>query len=161
MARMQLTVSRQPTDEIYSALLQAAPGWCSKALLVLRDYPDLSETGLVTIKQLEPHLLASERAAAWPGTAMLSGSATVLTYRLNAEVISVLDTAARGLYEWQQPELPEDLCLLREQNDPWLVTISHERDAYVVLEPHEFEQLRDRAPAFAALLVEEPEANAP
>jgi len=55
--------------------------------------------------------------------------------------VEVLTKSASGLYDWVQPSLPEDLCLLRPDETPWLVTISHERDAYLVLDAKEHVEL--------------------
>jgi hypothetical protein len=79
----------------------------------------------------------------------------VATYQLTSEVVAALTTAATGLYDWQQPELPEDLCLLRDEDDPWLVSIAHEGDAFVSVDEVELEELRRRVPRFAAVLVPE------
>jgi hypothetical protein len=38
-----------------------------------------------------------------------------------------------ALYEWRQPNYPEDLCLLRQDRSPWLVSIAHENDSYLCL----------------------------
>ena len=49
----------------------------------------------------------------------------------------ILVKAADGLFDWLEPRLPEDLCLLRSDGSPWLVTITHERDAYFVMSREE------------------------
>ncbi len=47
------------------------------------------------------------------------------------------------------------MCLLRPGGEPWLVTIAHEGDAYVVVDPTELEVLRRDLPDLAAVLREE------
>mgnify|MGYP001593241357 CR=1 FL=1 len=155
MARLQLTIDLEPTDETYASLLQFASRWCSTALLVVREHLGLSELGAALTKQLEPFLLERCTSSSWPGTTLLDGLASVSTYRLDPTVVEGLSAATTGLYGWQQPELPEDLCLLRPGGDPWLVTIAHEGDGFVVLEPTELEGLRRHLPDFAAVLREE------
>src|SRR5207237_8929750 len=49
------------------------------------------------------------------------------------EGVGVLTSACAGLYDWVEPRLPEDPCLLRADGILWLVTIAHERDAYMRL----------------------------
>lgn len=159
MARLQLTIDLEPTDETYASLLQVASHWCSTALLVVRERLGLSELGAALTKQLEPFLLERSDSTSWPGTTLLDGSASVSTYRLDPTVVERLTAATSRLFGWQQPELPEDLCLLRPGGDPWLVTIAHEGDGYVVLEPTELEELRRDLPDFAALLRDETDGN--
>lgn len=160
MARLQLTIELEPTDETYGSLLQLVSRWCSTALLVVRERLGLSDAGLALVQELEPYLVERSEATSWPGTTLLDGSATVATYRLDPAVVALLSAATNGLYGWQQPSLPEDLCLLRQAGDPCLVTVAHEGDGYIALEPNELEELRRDLPDFAAVLLEETDDNA-
>jgi hypothetical protein len=51
-----------------------------------------------------------------------------------------------GLFDWQCPRLPEDLCFLRPDGFPWLASIAHEQDAYLVLNDEELTKLTSRVP---------------
>lgn len=63
-------------------------------------------------------------------------------YEFKRESLAVLERAAKGLVDWQQPDLPEDLCLYRrDSTDPWLVLVAHESDAYLKLEESERDEL--------------------
>lgn len=159
MARVQLTIDLEPHDETYASLLRFSSRWCDSALLVVRERLGLSDDGAAFMKRLEPFLLEQRDATSWPGTTLLEGSASVSTYRLDPMVVDLLSAATSGLFGWQQPELPEDLCLLRPEGDPWLVTIAHEGDGYVSLEPAEVDELRRHLPDFAALLREETDGD--
>jgi hypothetical protein len=53
------------------------------------------------------------------------------SYALTEECGAVISVLAECLYAWMQPALPEDLCLVREDGDPWLVSIAHEREGYL------------------------------
>jgi hypothetical protein len=152
---MQMTVDLEPTGDTYAALLEVASRWCATALVVVRDRVELSASAAALVTTLEPFLVERRTANSWPGTVLLDGAATVLKYRLDPAVVSALAGATSRLFGWQQPALPEDLCLLREDGDPWLVTIAHEGDAYVVLEPAELEALRSELPDLAAVLRED------
>lgn len=155
MTRIQLTIDLEPTGETYATFLGLASRWSSTALLVVRGRLGLSESAAALIAQLEPFLLERSDASSWPGTTLLEDTATVSTYRLDPTVVDALAAATNGLFGWQQPELPEDLCLLRPGGEPWLVTIAHEGDAYVVVDPTELEVLRRDLPDLAAVLREE------
>jgi hypothetical protein len=63
--------------------------------------------------------------------------------------MSVLIEASEGLFSWTQPELPEDLCLFRKDGEPWLVTIAHEKDGYLVLSPNESAALTESIPTLS------------
>jgi hypothetical protein len=107
------------------------------------------------LETLHPHLLGATETPNWPGTTLLDGTATVRRYRLEPSVVDIVSNAVESLYAWQQPERPEDLCLLRADGDPWLVTVAHEGDAYVVVEADELDVVRREAPELAAILVAE------
>lgn len=116
---------------------------------------DLEPTGDAVLRRIEPALVRREVRNSWPGTTLFESSATVATYRLTTDVVAALTTATSGLYGWQQPDLPEDLCLLRDEDDPWLVSIAHEGDAFVRVDADELKELRRRVPRFTAVLMPE------
>jgi hypothetical protein len=60
-------------------------------------------------------------------------------------------SCVQGLWGWQYPSRPEDLCLLREDGVPVLTTIAHEKDAYFEMNESEFEELRTNVPGMAQL----------
>jgi len=76
----------------------------------------------------------------------MEDSVTVHEIAFDGDVAHALGSAAHNLFQWQQPALPEDLCLLRADGSPWLTTISHERDAYLSLTDPELDQLSRRCP---------------
>jgi hypothetical protein len=85
--------------------------------------------------------LSDAESSEWPGTKLLRGTARLLRYSLLADSGSILARLVSGLYDWRQPSMPEDLCLIRQSGEPWLVTISHERDAYLRMESDEWGSL--------------------
>ena len=73
--------------------------------------------------------------------------ATIYTYRLDPVLLAEFQTAAPRLYQWVQPGLPEDPCFLRSDASPMLVTIAHERDAYLVVSQEEVDNLLVAVPS--------------
>jgi hypothetical protein len=73
----------------------------------------------------------------WPGTKLLDSTALVYYFDLNKDSAEHLSKASTDLYSWLLPNLPEDLCLIKDDGNPWLVTISHEKDAYLLLSEEE------------------------
>ena len=140
-ARKTYALVDEPAGADYDALLDTALTQC--LFFVVRTRVTADDTPAHTVlTDLEPYL---ERR-----TAMSSGTAH--HFSLTRGSVAVLKTAARALYAWQQPELPEDLCLLREDGSPWLVSIAAERLGYLELAPFEKLLLGRAAPGLAAVL---------
>lgn len=146
MSRVTYNIVHQPQGDLYRRLIETALRRCTGFLVVVRKTVTLAVSARRTLKELDPFLEGTSEQAEWPGTQLTDGRAAVSRYRLNRDSAVVLSQAANGLYGWLQPELPEDLCLLRADGTPWLVTISHERDAFLVLASDEFDALRSALP---------------
>ena len=58
----------------------------------------------------------------------------------------------KRLFAWNQPALPQDLHLLRESREPWLISIPHERLAVLSLDDDESEALFQDLPAVKDLI---------
>jgi hypothetical protein len=144
--RFVFDIISEPVEATYKRLLVACAELSSTVILVVRDPADLTSGALTLLANLERWCIGKEKNSEWPGTILKNSSATVYTYKLESGVVSVLQDAADGLYEWVQPELPEDPCFLKADGSPTLVTIAHERDAYVRLTEPEAEALRVAIP---------------
>ena len=130
----------------YRRLLTAALEWCTHSYLVVRPELQMETGAQLLLSQLQPHLESQVDTQAWPGTELLGVSvATVYTYRLNETVLAALLGATSSLFDWRQPELPEDLGLT-VGGTPWLVSISHERDAWINATAEQIATLRSRLP---------------
>jgi len=140
-ARKTYDLVDEPLGADYDALLDTALTQCSFFVVRTRASDDGAAAHAV-LSRLEPHL---ERR-------MDTSSGTAHRFCLNHESVAVLKAVARGLYAWQQPGLPEDLCLLREDGSPWLVSIAAERLGYLELAPFEKLLLGRAAPGLAAVL---------
>jgi hypothetical protein len=105
---------------------------------------------------MSTYLDRSERANAWPGTTLLPSNgvedATVWRYRWSAGLVDTTLQFSRGLYQWHEPELPEDLALLRNPGDVWLGSVAHEGDAWLELTETEHASLVASIPEIGALL---------
>jgi hypothetical protein len=140
-----IEIAREPRGECYVKLLDLCAEHCSKFLLVVQDGVELAEEGKVLLNELAVFLLREKRGYEWPGTGFKDDATraryralfpaerapTILTYSLGEDSKRRLQSAVTGLYDWQQPQRPEDLCLLREDESPFLVSVAHEREAYI------------------------------
>ena len=143
IARYSLTSNIR--DQEYEQLLQELGAWCPYALFVVRAQLGLNERADNLLKALAPSIDESYEAQEWPGTQLMTGTATVYVVKL-AQSCETIARAARGFYDWVQPGLPEDLSLLRKTREPCLVTIAHEKDGYIDLAASEFARLQNSVP---------------
>ncbi len=120
-------------------------------ILVVRDpHPSIE----VTLSRLHPDFARVERADSWPGTTLYGDHATLYFYFVTPRFRENLKSLAAGLFEWVGLK-PEDPCFFRADGQVLLVTTSHERDAYLLLTEEEHDELQQRFPALASILVEE------
>lgn len=113
----------------------------------------LNAHGSAVLEQLKPFLVSKSESSQWPGTELYDHTATVCTYRFDSACSSVLEKVAASLLSWLQPDLPEDLCLLRAGGEPFLVTIGHENDAYFNMTEKDKRHLEITLPWIVPLLV--------
>ena len=146
MTMRNLRFTSEPRSGVYRALLSVAVEQTSTAYVVVRNEEDLSDRARECLRSLEPHLLSEEVVDQWPGTRLLDDRARVLTYRLSPSLLEVMERFSDGLYDWIVPHLPEDLGFRRADGSVWLASVSHEADAWLELDPSEFDQLRARCP---------------
>jgi hypothetical protein len=154
MTQTMFSLLAEPVGELYYDLLDFALTQCRVALLVQRRQ-ELADAGQEVLRQLAGFLRSATQADEWPGTKTSGWTATVLRYSYVPACAAVLKRATDRLYGWAQPALPEDLCLLRNDDDPWLVTISDETDGYLCLSPSEKGRLVKALPRFGHLLADE------
>jgi hypothetical protein len=133
----------------YARLLAAGLSVCESFILVIRHSIDVDASARAVLDKLEPFLIKREESSEWPGTQLFDHTAQVNTFALSPATMSVLIEASEGLFSWTQPELPEDLCLFRKDGEPWLVTIAHEKDGYLVLSPNESAALTESIPTLS------------
>ncbi len=100
---------------------------------VLREENEISEQAKTLISDLSIFLIDEKEVQEWQGTRLLLGQARLFTFYLNPESAFILCRSNDNLYEWVQPNLPEDLVFYKD-NQPVFVSITHENDAYFQLD---------------------------
>lgn len=75
-----------------------------------------------------------------------AGVATLHHFALTDATVAVLLETTDSIHDWQQPELPEDLCILRPDDTTWFASIAHEDDAWFELSDDERELVASRLP---------------
>jgi hypothetical protein len=134
------------TGNAYRTLLTFLSGISSQFSLVVQEQFGRTENLEAIVNALRPYCLGSSERNEWPGTVLLYGTASVLTYRVCPDSIALMSTAASDLYSWRQPERPEDVAFYRSSGSVVLETIVHERDARVFLTDTEVGGLRALLP---------------
>lgn len=142
----------EPEDSEYLDLLDYAISECAYFHFILRDTIGLSVNGEEIIKSLSSFLIAKIQTTEWPGTILINSEATLYKYHLNFESATILKRSSTRLFQWQQPNLPEDLCILRADDSPWLVTIAHEKDGFLILSKAEIAHLLKTMPKYRSIL---------
>lgn len=155
MTMLRAWIEIEPQGATYEILLDACLEHCDKALLVAPNpevFP-LSISGICLLDRLTPYLISREEGLHWPGTD--SGvPATLHYFRFCPESALLLKKAVSGLYGWENPGrpeggLPEDLCLFRTTGQPFLVSISHERTAFLDLTDIELAFIKRQLPGIS------------
>jgi hypothetical protein len=152
MTRVLLDLLAEPTDDLYRGLIDYATADCEIALLVVRKSIPLNTGGKGVLARLDAFLKQKKECSEWPGTKLFDKTAWVFQYKLGSECAAILKQATDALYGWRQPNLPEDLCFLRANGDPWLVSIAHERDGFLHLSQDERGHLFDALPMLESLV---------
>ena len=147
----------EPRGAEYADLLRSAPAYCDSALLVVRDDIKLDDFGISFLRSVERNSLSKKESHEWPGTILFEGSATVFRLRLDEHLSRRMTAAVDGLFDWKQPHLPEDLCLLRPNEDPWLISISHEHEAYLDINEREYRELKAVYPDLMRFVAYDPD----
>lgn len=132
-------VRREPRGALLRDLLLTGLRYCDQFLVALSAMK-LTEHGRAVVTALEPFLIECADKEEYPAARLLSGTMAVCTYRLSPESVEVLLSATDRLFEWVEPDLPNDLCLLRG-DQPWLVTMASDHEAVLVLEESQLEEM--------------------
>src|SRR6478672_11825295 len=149
MSGQTITILSEPVGETYRDLINASLGHADTLLLVTRHSQPLSAAAVEVLETLRPFTVSETEENQWPGTTLYDHTATVYRIQFSTEVAQIMIGAASRLFSWIQPDLPEDPCLLRADETPWLATISHERDAFMQLTVDESTALRMRVPSLS------------
>jgi hypothetical protein len=126
------------TEERYKKLLYCLIEEIPYFSLVVRETLELDIKGREVLNLLRPFLISEENVSEWPGTKLYNGTAKLRIFRFNNETVSIILDFSSNIFDWKQPFLPEDLCLLRDDKSALFISISHEKDFYFELTDIEY-----------------------
>jgi len=120
-----LALLTEPRGEAYSQLLRLARKHCTTFSLVRRPKMRWAQEAENVLTHLSPFLEGEQLLKQWPGTTSAK-PARVFRFTLTRESAAVLEVA-QGLFDWQQPYLPEDLAFYTAEGKVWMWSCAHER----------------------------------
>lgn len=135
-----------PRDATYRALIAF---FCERAAIggvVVRPGIGLLPAGELVLEELSKLAIEDAARLEWPGTRLLGRHPARVLRFATIESAGILTDASDSLFEWRQPDLPEDLHFLREDESPLLTSISHEAEGFLDLTPAEETALFTRVP---------------
>ncbi|EGW41046.1 hypothetical protein [Desulfosporosinus sp. OT] len=132
-------ITDDPKDKVYKDLLDFAFSVCDQFIVVIRKDINITKDASAVLESLAPFLIAKREQFEWPGTKLGTGRpdcfgqkaepATVYYFKTDNEAKKILLEVSNSLHSWMQPNLPEDLSFIKNQN-PWLINTSHESISY-------------------------------
>lgn len=134
--------------QLYESLISYLCCCASQFQIVVRHdcaLDALMSNGVELLADLSPYSLGSSEEESWPGTQLLDGSATIHRFRVTELAIPIL-LRPKSLFNWCQPEFPEDPAFFRADSSLVLTTISHEHYAFLQTTHEELLLLRKYLP---------------
>lgn len=112
--------------ESYEAFIEFLCEHSDKFYFITRKELDFPKEAL---QKFKPYIIKQYKTKEWESTITAGPAATLYEIEINHQTIDLLKSSANKLYDWVQPELPEDLSFLKN-GFPWFYTCSHEEFAH-------------------------------
>lgn len=129
------------SSQDFLSLLNLSLKFTQKVSLVVRDELGVSSKCMQFLSSINDHFLASKKVSEWPGTKLLNTMATQYIYRNSRDLLGKISKNISNYSDFIQPNFPEDIAFLRENNIPWFVSISHEKECLFNINQSEKEAL--------------------
>jgi hypothetical protein len=137
----------------YGDVLEASLDYADAVGLFVQERPRIYRSTAAIVEGLNPFFIEQRQVDKWPGTTTLRSKADVLYLFTYCEpIVEIFLGLTQSIYDWLQPDRPEDLHLLRADGSPWLASIAHEKKAWLELRDGELAELRERYPDIASRL---------
>lgn len=147
------TLAAEPRGNAYLEFLAAAERFCVSGALIIHPGKPYHANAMDVIAALGDDLVSTRTVAEWPGTRLADGfDATRHDFRLTPHVLHLLRDRARGLFDWNMPDLPDDLSFWRADGTVWAGSTAHEKDAFIDISSEELDIVRAEFPEFASLI---------
>ena len=133
-----LAIKKDLSTNEYKALLVCLAKIATSFTFVIR--PEIKSGPRIKslIERLNDFLIAEQEVDQWPGTQLFGRTAKLFKFKLTEQSKEILLVSSKGLFDWIQPELPEDLSFLYQDDQNCLTNIAHEKDAWLSLNSDEY-----------------------
>ena len=137
MTSQDYQIVGEPRGQTLRALLAISSRFCDE-FLVAHTKLTLSDRGVQLCDALSEFLIECADTDEYPAGRLAWGTIRVCRYALTPASLGVIESACDHLFDWQEPALPNDLCLMRG-SQAWLVTMASDRTAVLSLDPDQRE----------------------
>jgi hypothetical protein len=129
--------------EKYKDFIKFAINNSERFILVERNDMDKGSNIALLLKALDPYLISIEYGNEWPGTNLMGNNAKIYYFNSHSQCSEILLKFSNSIFSWVQPNLLEDLCFLKENNNPWIVNVAHEYELlFINLTANEYDTLK-------------------
>ena len=148
MINVYVHIMSEPRGEDFRALLAAALPFATHLGLIMESgRPDEGNHALAVIERLRPFQVSEQATQSWPGTQIVGSIwETVHVYDFRAPMIDVIVEASSGLFDWINPDLPDDLHLLHADGSTLLGSTAQGRSAWLEVTPSQLDHMVTTAP---------------
>ena len=150
---MLYLLKTEPSPGAFCDIFDHAVDRCGFAVAVVRPLSRMSPRGEEVLKRLEPFLAEKKVSNKRPGSKVLAENALLYKYKYGAPFSDAVQELNDHLYNWLQPNFPEDICLLRENEEPWFVSCSNKKVSYFSLAEPEKNELVQKIPEMGRILM--------
>jgi len=134
MTKTIYTLSKEPEGILYKTLLENLIKFCDTAAFVIQEEEELSNKALKFLNKISNTVVEKKRVISWPGTKLIGVELDegALFYKIvfNENSCEIFKEETEGLFDWIEPNMPEDLSFLRPDGTEFFISISHEKDCY-------------------------------
>lgn len=125
--RLMIDIAGEPKGPTYRKLIDYAMQQCKEFLLV--KYPEsvFLDKDVQLLQKLKPYLRERTRSSEWPSMTLLNQKGDIYYFECRPETALLIKQHSQALFDWGGLE---DLCFLKRKRTPWLITITHEKEAY-------------------------------
>jgi Mg/Co/Ni transporter MgtE len=119
--KKKLVIKSNLNKEEYQKLIAFLATLSPKFSLVIRDVLQKNKMAHF-LERINGHFLAKRIVSEWPGTKLLDNTAELYIFAVTPISIKVIMNSVENLYDWLEPKLPEDLCFLFSDSNPYFNT---------------------------------------
>ena len=155
MEVVKIDITKEISGELYYRLIDFAVGKFPLFVFIISWRWRVADSAKEVVEELSPFLVKRFYSREWPGTELYQGQVEVFHYNLTEASAAILKEHTSSLYQWKLPELPEDLSIMRNSEQPWLCNVAHDDFSMLYVTPAEKAELLNAIPELSGYLGEQ------